>query len=87
MRNSAYLEFIRNRPCAFCAGQPVDPHHALKRLRGISAAGLGQKGNDLLGIPACRRCHEQIHARKLRPSREEILELIVTCLVCFLDEK
>lgn len=58
----------------------------MKRLRGISEAGLGQKGSDLLAIPACRRCHDGIHARRIQPSREEILELIVTYLICFLDE-
>jgi hypothetical protein len=58
----------------------------MKRLRGISVAGLGQKGSDVLAIPACRPCHEKIHAGKLQPSREEILELIVTLLICFLDE-
>jgi hypothetical protein len=58
----------------------------MKRLRGISEAGLRQKGSDLLAIPACRPCHEKIHTGKLQPSREEILELIVTLLISFLDE-
>ncbi len=84
-RDPAYLDFIRSRPCAFCANPAVEPHHTLKGLRGISEAGLRQKGSDYLSIPVCRTCHTRLHSGDLRPSRTELLELVVIYLVCFLD--
>ena len=84
--NPRYLEFVRSRACSFCAKPVVDPHHAIKRLRGISEAGLRQKGSDCLCIPACRKCHEKMHNGVLKPDLAEILELIVINLVCFIDE-
>jgi hypothetical protein len=58
----------------------------LKRLRGISKAGLRQKASDYLSIPVCRQCHTELHGGVLKPDRAELLELIVINLVCFLDE-
>lgn len=84
-RNEAYLNFIRSRPCSFCARSPVDPHHPVKRLRGISEAGMAQKGADHLAIPVCRRCHEKLHSGRLTPSRADLLELVVINLICHLN--
>lgn len=86
MRDLAYLEFIRRRPCAFCGSGATEPHHSMKRLRGISEAGLGQKGSDYLAIPVCRRCHDRIHFGQLSPTREELLQLVVTYLIGYLTE-
>lgn len=84
-RNPRYLEFIRSRPCAFCAHPATEPHHTFKTLRGVCAAGMAQKGSDWLTIPVCRRHHKMIHSSPFKPSREELLELITTYLIVFLD--
>ena len=86
MKDPDYLQFIRSRPCTFC-GDPrtTEPHHPIRRLRGISESGLAQKGADYLGIPICRRHHTQLHDGNLHISREELLEVIVANLVCYLD--
>ena len=86
LRNSKYLEYVRNRPCSFCFRGPCEPHHVFKEFRGISTGGLGRKGSDYLSIAVCRNCHERIHAGSLRPSHVEFLELITIHLVCFIDE-
>jgi hypothetical protein len=86
MKNSTYLNFIRSRPCTFCGNPCTDPHHAIRNLRGISEAGLAQKGSDYLTIPACRRHHDKLHAGHLQISREDLLEIIITNLICYLDE-
>ena len=82
-RDSRYLEFIRSRPCSFCGHPVVDPHHALKGLRGIRA-GMVQK-IDYLAIPLCRPCHTKLHDSILKPDRSELLELVVINLICYLD--
>lgn len=84
MRNSTYLQFIRSRPCSFCAWSPCDPHHSIKRFRPVSEAGLGQKGSDYLAIPLCRRCHGNLHQGSLKLDRQELYELIIVNLVAFL---
>ncbi|MBI3896083.1 MAG: DUF968 domain-containing protein [Acidobacteria bacterium] len=85
-RNSMYLDYVQSRPCSFCLGRPCEPHHAFKRLGGISTGGLGRKGSDYLSIAVCRQCHERIHIGSLRPSHADLRELIVIHLVCFIDE-
>jgi hypothetical protein len=84
-RNEAYLNFIRSRPCAFCARSPVDPHHTFKRLRGISEAGMAQKGADYLAISLCRQCHEKLQSGQLTPDRADLLELVVINLISYLN--
>ena len=86
MKNPCYLDFIRSRPCSFCGKSCTDPHHAIRTLRGISEAGLAQKGSDYLTVPACRLHHEQLHAGHLQVSREDLLEIIVTNVICYVDE-
>ena len=85
MRSPEYLNFIRTRPCSFCRNPLTEPHHAVKRLRGISDARLAQKGSDYLSIPVCHKCHEDIRDGRLKPSREEYLELCLINLICYLD--
>lgn len=85
MRSPEYLNFIRTRPCSFCGNPLTEPHHCIKRLRGISEARLAQKGSDYLAIPVCRKCHEDIRDGRLQPRREEYLELCLINLICYLD--
>ncbi|HEX5413949.1 MAG TPA: hypothetical protein VFZ27_19065 [Terriglobia bacterium] len=86
MRDPEYLAFIRARPCSL-SGHPVsDPHHAIKRLRGMSEAGLGTKGPDYFAIPMCRRCHRELHDGKLTISREEVLEICAINLICYIQQ-
>lgn len=85
MRSPEYLNFIRTRPCSFCGNPLTEPHHCIKRLRGISQAQLAQKGSDYLAIPVCHRCHEDIRDGRLQPRREEYLELCLINLICYLD--
>jgi hypothetical protein len=86
MRDEQYLAFIRERLCAFCGAGDVEPHHAIKNLVGISAAGLAQKGSDYLSIPVCHCCHERIHRGALSPERAVLLEYAVIYLICFLNK-
>lgn len=44
---------------------------------------MAQKGSDFLAVPGCRECHERLHNERLTPSREDLLELIVIQLVCY----
>ncbi len=86
IKDSHYLEFLRERPCCICLrwGVRVEPHHLFKQLAGISYAGIGQKGSDLLAIPVCRECHIRFHSGALRLSREDALQLILVNLVQYL---
>lgn len=86
IRDAQYLDFIRSRPCSFCGNPITDPHHAIKRLRGLSGAGMGQKGPDYLAIPVCRKTHHEIHDGKASISREEILEICVINLICYIGK-
>jgi hypothetical protein len=83
-KNSQYLDFIRTRPCSLCFSPNTEPHHVFKRLRGISEAGMAQKGSHYLAIPVCRLCHERLGNASLKPSRDELLELIVINLICYM---
>jgi len=86
LRDRDYLNFLRRRPCSFCGFPKTDAHHAIKRLRGLSEAGLGMKGPDYLAIPLCRKCHDELHNGKLTPSREELLEICTINLICHIQE-
>ena len=56
IRTATWLELVRRLPCAFCgAAAPSDPHH----YPGKGATG---GGSDLETCPACRTCHDQVHA-------------------------
>jgi hypothetical protein len=85
MKDETYLDLLRSRPCSFCAYPKTEPHHSLRRLRGISEGGLAQKGPDYLAIPICHRCHEHIRDGRLKPSREEYMELCLINLICYLS--
>jgi hypothetical protein len=83
-KSSDYLDFIRTRPCCFCCAPADEPHHVFKRLRGISEAGMAQRGSDYLAIPVCHLCHEKLENGSLEPGPAELLELIVINLICYL---
>ena len=85
MRDSHYLNFIRTRPCAVCGNPRTDPHHALRTLRGISEAGMAEKGSDYLAIALCRRHHDAIHTGSLKLHHEELLEFIAINLISYLS--
>jgi hypothetical protein len=84
MRDPEYLNFIRSRPCSFCGRLISDPHHAIKRLRGLNEVAMGQKGPDYLAIPLCRKNHREFHDGKLAISREEVLEICAINLISYI---
>nr|WP_299241430.1 hypothetical protein [uncultured Halomonas sp.] len=59
-RSRRYLNWVASQPCAMCQA-PADEAHHLIGIGGYS--GMGTKAPDDLSIPACRSCHEHIHAR------------------------
>jgi hypothetical protein len=83
MRDRAYLDYLRRRPCSFCGKMASEPHHSIRQFLGVSTGGVGRKGSDYLAVPACRSCHRKIHDGTLRAERIEILEMIVVNLTCF----
>ena len=82
---SDYLDFIRSRPCTLCGRPGTEPHHAIRRLPGVSEARLAQKGSDFLCIPLCRDCHIKLHKGSITLSCAELLEFCVINLICFLE--
>ena len=77
IESEAYLQHVREYPCAVCGQPNVDPHH-------IETRGTSQKAHDLWTIPLCRKHHNAWHdsggetfcrEHGLRPWRE------VTCLL------
>jgi len=84
VRDSHYLNFIRTRPCMLCGNPRTNPHHALRTLRGISAAGMAEKGSDYLALPLCRSHHDAVHRGSLKLQREDLLEFIAINLICYL---
>jgi hypothetical protein len=87
MRDPVYLGFIRTRVCSFCFSTPVEPHHVFKHFPQIGGGGVGLKGSDYLAVPACRRCHSDIHSGALRVERVQLLELLIINLVCFVADR
>jgi hypothetical protein len=84
-RSTQYLDFIRTRPCTLCGNPEAEPHHAVRRLPGISEARLAQKGSDFLCIPLCNPCHTKLHRGVIALTRTEILEFCVINLICFVE--
>jgi hypothetical protein len=82
---SGYLDFIRSRPCTLCGNPRTEPHHAIRRLPGISEAGLAQKCSDFLCIPLCNPCHRNLHRGVITLSRTGVLEFCLINLICFLE--
>ena len=54
-RSSAYLKWLRQRPCCWCGMMP--PCEASHHQR----HGMGSKAGDLDAIALCHRCHRHHH--------------------------
>ncbi len=60
-RSPEYLEWVRARPCAFCALGPCDAHHVIGLGWGLS--GMGLAAPDSYAMPLCRVHHDAVHAK------------------------
>jgi hypothetical protein len=54
-----YLQFKREKPCAFHFERPGEPHHLIARGMG----GKGQKCDDYETVTLCRECHTRVHMK------------------------
>jgi hypothetical protein len=63
-RNEAYLEWLREQPCALCGHSPAEPAHGPMN-------GAGSKGPDAEAVPLCRLHHAEMHQFGSWPSFEE----------------
>ena len=64
-RSEKYLKFVREQDCVNC-GKPanidgMDAHHITGANLG---KGIGTKIADIFCVPACRKCHTQIHSNQ-----------------------
>ncbi|EHN97145.1 DUF968 domain-containing protein [Escherichia coli] len=53
-----YTRWVKTQKCMTCGNQADDPHHII----GHGLGGMGTKADDLLVIPLCRKCHNELHA-------------------------
>ena len=83
-KSAHYLDFIRTRPCSLCGNPCAEPHHAIKRLPGVSEARLAQKGSDCLTIPLCHLCHTKLHRGRIAVTYTKVLEYCLINLICYL---
>lgn len=58
-RSPEYIAWIKTLPCVICHKPGVDPHHVIGLHWGLSGGGL--TAPDSFVMPACRKCHRQIH--------------------------
>lgn len=56
-RNKAYLVYLSGLTCP-CGAQACEAHHLIAAGFG---GGMGTKNSDLMAMPICRNCHEEIH--------------------------
>lgn len=54
----AYLQWLKTQDCCCCGKPSDDPHHVI----GYGQGKMGGKAHDLLAIPLCRICHNELHA-------------------------
>ena len=52
----SYLRFLRSKPCLFCDRSDAMPHHLVNRKWREPTR------DDFLCVPACPRCHAEIHS-------------------------
>lgn len=57
-RSRPYLDWVKSLECCGCGAPADDPHHAIAVGLG---AGVGTKPSDLMAIPLCRVCHDELH--------------------------
>ncbi|WP_137506127.1 DUF968 domain-containing protein, partial [Escherichia coli] len=53
-----YTRWVKTQKCMTCGNQADDPHHII----GHGLGGMGKKADDLVVIPLCRKCHNELHA-------------------------
>jgi hypothetical protein len=67
IRSKAYLDWVKTLSCCGCGIEPasdgfsvntMDAHHLIAAGLG---GGMGTKASDLLTIPLCRKCHNELH--------------------------
>ena len=56
--NKKYLRWVKQQACCVCDKPGDDPHHMIGHGQGK----MGGKAHDLLAIPLCRQCHNELHA-------------------------
>jgi len=56
-RNRAYLDWLKEQPCAVCLRKPCDPAHCSLGW----PSGTGTKPPDSFALPLCRHHHEEQH--------------------------
>ena len=54
-----YLNFVRVKPCLLCDRLGTSPHHL------VSRKWREPTRDDFLSVPACPRCHREIHTAGL----------------------
>jgi hypothetical protein len=63
LRFDEYRRWVKAQRCMFCALPADDPHH-------YGPKGMGQTTDDTRIVPVCRRCHDDLHARRLPVSTD-----------------
>lgn len=56
--SAAYLRWVKTQECCACGKPADDPHHVI----GYGQGKMGGKAHDMLVIPLCRFCHNELHA-------------------------
>jgi hypothetical protein len=59
-----YLSFLRSKPCLLCDRRDAVPHHLVCRKWRETTR------DDFLCLPACSRCHAEIHSLGLARALE-----------------
>jgi hypothetical protein len=59
VRNKKYTDWVKSLECCVCGAPADDPHHGI--ALGYGEGGTGTKACDLLTMPMCRPCHNEIH--------------------------
>ena|SRR5690348_10282487 len=77
---SAYLKWIRQKPCVICLHPSDDAHHIVARGRGSA------KQNDFYALPFCRVHHSIIHARGADTYQVDLWEEVARNIVQYIVE-
>jgi hypothetical protein len=57
-QNKNYLSWVSSLQCCGCGAPADEAHHLISAGLG---GGMGTKASDLLTMPVCRRCHDELH--------------------------
>ena len=58
VRSRPYLNYVKSLECCGCGVKADEAHHIISAGLG---GGMGTKASDLLVMPVCRGCHDEIH--------------------------